>query len=121
GEWTCACAAAAALLIAAAASQWPASRQPELSQPNFDVLLITIDTLRADALGAYGNSRALTPRIDRLAAGGVRFADAHAQNVTTLPSHANILSGRHPTDHGVRDNAGFRFPAAVDTLATLPK
>jgi len=86
-----------------------------------DVLLITIDTLRADAIGAYGNRRASTPAIDRLAASGVRFADAHAHNVITLASHANILSGRYPTDHGVRDNAGFRFPTGVDTLATLLK
>src|SRR5262245_62531181 len=87
-------------------------------EAGLDVLLITIDTLRADALGAYGNARAQTPWIDRLAAGGVRFERAHAHNVVTLPSHANILSGRYPYEHGVRDNAGFRFPADVDTLAT---
>src|SRR5262245_23940985 len=89
--------------------------------PGANVLLITIDTLRADALGAYGNSRAATPLIDRLAAAGVRFDFAHAHNVTTLPSHANILSGRHPMDHRVRDNAGFRFPRTGETLATLLK
>ena len=83
------------------------------------MLLITIDTLRADALGAYGHAAAATPRIDRLAAGGIRFTEAHAHNVITLASHANILSGRYPIDHGVRDNAGFRFPAAMPTLATL--
>ncbi|HET7747013.1 MAG TPA: sulfatase, partial [Vicinamibacteria bacterium] len=83
------------------------------------VLLVTIDTLRADAVGAYGAARAATPRMDRLAAGGARFDDAHAHNVVTLPSHANILSGRHPHEHGVRDNAGFRFPARLETLATL--
>ena len=49
--------------------------------------------------------------IDRLAQAGVRFADAHAHNVVTLPSHANILTGRLPPDHGVRDNAGFRLAA----------
>jgi tetratricopeptide (TPR) repeat protein len=49
----------------------------------------------------------------------VRFETAHAQNVTTFPSHANILSGRYPFDHGVRDNISFRFPQEVDTLATL--
>ena len=85
------------------------------------VLLITVDTLRADAVGAYGKADAGTPWMDRLAAGGVRFDDAHAHNVLTLPSHANILSGRYPLDHGVRDNAGFRFPAGIDTLATLLK
>jgi Tfp pilus assembly protein PilF len=85
------------------------------------VLLITIDTLRADALGSYGNSRAATPWMDRLAAAGMRFDRAHAHNVVTLPSHANILSGLYPTDHGVRDNAGFRFPEPIETLATRLK
>lgn len=87
--------------------------------PSSSVLLITIDTLRADAVGAYGSRTGATPTIDRLAASGVRFETAHAHNVVTLPSHANILSGRHPLDHGVRDNSGFRFPPGVETLATL--
>ena len=60
-------------------------------------LLITIDTLRADAVGAYGQPGGVTPWIDRLAAAGTRFTNAHAHNVVTLPSHANILSGRLPT------------------------
>ena len=89
--------------------------------PRPSVLLITIDTLRADALGSYGNARAATPWMDRLAAGGVRFDRAHAHSVVTLPSHANLLSGVYPADHGVRDNAGFRFPPARATLATLLK
>ena len=92
----------------------PATRAP-------NVLLITIDTLRADAIGAYGNRTRATPWMDRLAAAGVRFETAHAHNVVTLPSHANILSGLYPTDHGVRDNAGFRFPATIPTLATILK
>jgi hypothetical protein len=90
-------------------------------EPRLNVLLITIDTLRADAVGAYGNAKAQTPWIDRLAVGGARFSQAHAQTVVTLPSHANILSGRYPFRHGVRENAGFRFPPAMDTLATLLK
>src|SRR5262245_59497625 len=90
-------------------------------EAGLDVLLITIDTLRADALGAYGNAGAQTPWIDRLAAGGVRFTRAHAHNVVTLPSHANILSGRYPRGHGVRDNSGFRFPGDTPTLAAVLK
>jgi arylsulfatase A-like enzyme/Flp pilus assembly protein TadD len=86
-----------------------------------NVLLVTVDTLRADAVGAYGNARAATPWMDRLASRGLRFAHAHAHNVVTLPSHANILSGVLPFVHGVRDNAGFRFPADRPTLATLLK
>jgi len=86
-----------------------------------NVLLITIDTLRADAIGASGNQQVSTPWIDRLAAGGVRFTAAHASTVVTLPSHANILSGLYPFHHGVRENAGFRFPTRVETMATLLK
>jgi len=81
-----------------------------------NVLLITIDTLRANAIGAYGHAGNPTPWIDRLAAGGTRFDVARAQTPLTLPSHATILSGRYPFSHGVRDNAGFRLPASVATL-----
>ncbi len=88
-------------------------------ETGLDVLLITVDTLRADALGSYGKVRAGTPWMDRLAAAGVRFDDAHAHNVLTLPSHANILSGLYPQEHGVRDNSGFRFPSSALTLATV--
>ncbi|HWM90816.1 MAG TPA: sulfatase-like hydrolase/transferase [Thermoanaerobaculia bacterium] len=84
-----------------------------------DVLLITIDTLRADALGFAGNRRVPTPVLDRLAAGGRVFTNAHAHNVVTLPSHANILTGLHPYQHGIRDNSGFRLPGDVPTLATV--
>jgi len=87
--------------------------------PGLSVLLVTIDTLRADALGCYGRKGAETPWIDRLAAAGVRFDFAHAHSVVTLPSHASLLSGRYPFEHGVRDNSGFRFPPGLPTLATL--
>src|SRR3954464_7119731 len=106
--------AACAVLTAACTRTTPPRRTPARN-----VLLITIDTLRADALGAYGNRTVSTPWIDRLAAGGVRFDQAHASTVVTLPSHANILSGVYPFRHGVRENAGFRFPETTDTLATL--
>ena len=88
--------------------------------PGLSVLLITIDTLRADALGAYGG-RAETPWMDRLAREGVRFETAHAHNVVTFPSHANILSGQLALVHGVHDNTGFRFPPDLPTLATRLK
>jgi tetratricopeptide (TPR) repeat protein len=86
-----------------------------------DVVLVTIDTLRADAVGVYGRRGAETPWIDRLAREGVRFATARAHNVMTLPSHATILSGLLPFSHGIRDNSGFRFPADRATLATVLK
>ena len=87
--------------------------------PRPDVLLVTIDTLRADAPGFAGNRRAATPNLDGLAASGRVFTAAHAHNVVTLPSHANILTGLYPYQHGVRDNSGFRLPTTLPTLATV--
>src|SRR5262249_43677683 len=86
--------------------------------PDQNVLLITIDTLRADALGCYGGPAA-TPALDRLAANGVRFDFAHAHAVTTLASHASILTGTYPFQHGIRDNSGYRLPAHARTASTL--
>ncbi|MEN8148353.1 MAG: sulfatase-like hydrolase/transferase [Planctomycetota bacterium] len=68
------------------------------------VLLITVDTLRADAVGVYGNSGARTPRMDRLAAAGIRFERAKSTCPITLPSHLTILTGVTPPEHGIRDN-----------------
>jgi arylsulfatase A-like enzyme/Flp pilus assembly protein TadD len=113
--------AAAAVGVAYCGWRALAGRSAVHRDPGLSVLLISIDTLRADALGAYGRAGAETPWIDRLAAAGVRFERAHAHNVVTLPSHANILSGQYPFRHGVRDNSGFRFPAGTPTLATLLK
>ncbi len=86
-----------------------------------DVVLVTIDTLRADALGFSGNPEASTPVLDRLAKAGRAYVNAHAHNVVTLPSHVNILSGRYPYQHGVRENSGFVVPATLPTLATILK
>ncbi len=90
-----------------------------LSAPSPDIVLVTIDTLRADALGYAGNARARTPNLDRLAAEGAVFLQAHAHNVMTLPSHANILTGRYPFEHGIRDNDGFRLDPKTESLAAL--
>lgn len=98
------------------------SAQPAVAWPaNPDIVLVTIDTLRADALGFMGNRRVETPVLDRLASQGVVFENAHAHNVVTLPSHANILTGLYPYHHGIRDNSGFRLDVSVPTLATLLK
>ena len=91
----------------------PAARRP------LDVVLITIDTLRADALGFSGNRRVQTPELDALAREGLVFDLAHASNVITLPSHTNILTGLYPYQHGVRENSGFRLDPRFPTLATL--
>ncbi|MGA7614612.1 MAG: sulfatase-like hydrolase/transferase [Thermoanaerobaculia bacterium] len=83
-----------------------------------NVLLITIDTVRADHVGAWGGSTAQTPAIDALARSGTRFADAMTAVPLTLPSHATILSGEIPPDHGVRNNGYGSFPGDRPTLAT---
>ena len=96
----------------------PARRADLRAIPNQNVLLITIDTLRADALGCYGGPAA-TPALDRLAAEGIRFDFAHAHAVTTLTSHASILTGAYPFQHGIRDNSGYRLTSGARTAATL--
>jgi arylsulfatase A-like enzyme/Flp pilus assembly protein TadD len=85
-----------------------------------NVLLITIDTLRADALGSYGGAAA-TPALDALAARGVRYSFAHAHALVTLPSHASILTGLYPPQHGIRDNSGYRLKTGTPTLAAALK
>lgn len=84
-----------------------------------NLLLVTIDTLRRDRVGAYGSSLHLTPTIDRLAATGVRFTHAFAHAPMTLPSHASILTGRTPPAHGVRNNGTYRLDESVPTVATV--
>ena len=106
----------AAAFAAAACSHRPQAELYPIARQN--VLLITIDTLRADALGCYGGPAA-TPALDRLAAEGVRFDFAHAHAVLTLTSHASILTGRLPFQHGLRDNSGYRLPPDARTAATM--
>ncbi|MEX2271136.1 MAG: sulfatase-like hydrolase/transferase [Vicinamibacterales bacterium] len=115
-----------AVVVAAAAlaaGWWALGRSRDFTlevDPDRNVLIVTIDTLRADALGSYGGG-AVTPNLDRLAARGARFDFAHAHAVVTLPSHASILSGRYPYEHGIRDNTGYRFDPAMPTIASLLK
>jgi arylsulfatase A-like enzyme/Flp pilus assembly protein TadD len=114
---------AAALMALLVLGAWWWRRAPVFTlgvDPNRNVLLVTIDTLRADALGSYGG-RAVTPNLDRLAAHGARFDFAHAHAVVTLASHASILSGRYPYEHGIRDNTGYRLSPAQPTASTLLK
>lgn len=107
-----------AVFLLAAAPAKPA-KTPARPAASRDIVLITIDTLRADAPGFAGNKRSQTPVLDRLAAQGRVFTNAHAHNVVTLPSHTNILTGLYPFQHGVRDNSGFVLPASVPTIATV--
>ncbi len=101
-----------------AASTTPPAADSATQSPR-NIVLISVDTLRADALGFMGNEHVETPTLDRLAAEGLVFTNAHAHNVVTLPSHANMLTGRLPYEHGVRDNAGFVLTEDIPTLATL--
>jgi arylsulfatase A-like enzyme len=80
------------------------------------VVVITIDTLRADHVGAYGYAGARTPTLDRLARDGVRFDRAYATAPITLTSHATLMTGRYPPGHGARHN-GMRLDLKTPTLA----
>ncbi len=84
--------------------------------PRRNVLLVTIDTFRADRVGI-----GLTPAIDRLAASGLRFTAAHSAVPLTLPSHTTILTGLLPPAHGVRENGIDTLDARHQTVATLLK
>jgi arylsulfatase A-like enzyme/tetratricopeptide (TPR) repeat protein len=109
--------------LVGAAGWWWRSRPPAFALPqdsDQNVLVVTIDTLRADALGADGG-RATTPHLDALAAHGARFTFAHASAPITLPSHATIFTGLYPYQHGVRDNRGYRLAATIPTMATRLK
>ena len=83
----------------------------------WNVLLVTIDTLRVDRVGAYGNALGLTPTLDRLAAEGQRALTAYAHVPLTLPSHATLMTGMYPFSNGVRDNGSFRLDGSKPTIA----
>ena len=84
-----------------------------------NLVLFTLDTVRADHLGCYGDRAAVTPWLDRLAAEGIRFAQASSPVPLTLPSHTSVLTGLLPPHHGVRNNGAGGLPAGTATLATL--
>ena len=101
--------------LAAGAVAASSCRAGRPARPN--VLLVTIDTCRADRLGPYGFRLARTPSLDRLAREGVRCDDAVAVAPITLPSHASILTGLLPPAHGVRDNGSYALGPSAVTLA----
>jgi arylsulfatase A-like enzyme/Flp pilus assembly protein TadD len=88
---------------------------------DFNYIIISVDTLRADRLGCYGFSDVKTPTIDMFASIGVKFERCIAQTPLTLPSHTSLLTGTFPTFHGVRDNGGFLVPQEMNTIAELFK
>jgi arylsulfatase A-like enzyme/Tfp pilus assembly protein PilF len=85
-----------------------------------NVLLITLDTTRADHLGCYGYDLASTPNLDGLAREGIRFARVYCPAPLTLPSHSTIMTGLYPATHGVRNN-GHELASKIRTLAEILK
>ena len=127
----------AALVLVAIAGIWLVNRVRPSAEPvdgtaarlselietgearGFNVLLVTLDTVRADRLGCYGHESAETPTLDALVARGVRFDDAVTSVPVTLPSHATILTGLSPLSHGVRDNGRYRLADEHETIAEV--
>jgi len=111
----------AALVLAAVALFLILRRPPSFAglrgSRDFNVILITVDTLRADRVGCYGFNGVATPAMDLFASRGIRFERCIAQTPLTLPSHTTILTGTLPALHGVRDNGGFIVPAELTTIA----
>jgi len=115
-----------ALLLTFVSCRGPGSTPEQSTQAKRDwrplnVVVVTIDTLRADRLGCYGNSKVETPHLDQLAARGVRFENATAQTPLTPPSHASMFTGKYPHVHGVRGTGGFVLDPSQLTLAEILK
>ena len=109
--------AAAGLLLArrsGVGSSWLGGGPPNL-------LVVTLDTLRADHVGSYGYAAARTPRLDGLAARGLRFARAATVVPLTLPAHSSLFTGTFPARHAVRDNGGYYLGEEQTTLAEVLK
>ncbi len=116
-------AAAVVAVVLAAAYAWRSGALARLGsggRPR-NLLLVTIDTLRADRLGSYGYAAAQTPNLDALARRGLRFTQATTVVPLTLPAHSSLLTGTFPAWHGVRDNGGFYLGDDQLTLAEVLK
>ncbi|MEW5804840.1 MAG: sulfatase-like hydrolase/transferase [bacterium] len=94
-----------------------AALSPAAHSPN--ILLITIDTLRADHVRCYGYEAIKTPHIDDLARNGVLFTNAFSPVPLTLPSHASIMTGQYPIRHGIHNNGNFSLPEPANTLSEI--
>ena len=118
---------AGGLLLAAAATAYvlflggPPSFSRLREGRDFNVIVITLDTTRADRLPSYGCRDVVTPVLDAFAARGVRFEQCYAQTPLTLPSHTTLMTGTLPLFHGIRDNGGFFVPEKLKTMAELFK
>jgi choline-sulfatase len=114
-----------ALVAAAAAAVFLLSRKPDFSKlrgsADYNVILVTLDTVRADRLGCYGFANIETPALDGFAADGIKFEKCYSPTPLTLPAHTSIMTGTLPPFHGVRDNGGFVVPSAITTMAEVFK
>jgi arylsulfatase A-like enzyme/Tfp pilus assembly protein PilF len=106
-----------ATVLAAALAGWSCGPASLPRDPAANVLIITLDTTRADRIGAYGYEPIETPHLDRLAAEGVLFENAVSSIPLTLPAHSSLMTGLHPPRHGVRDNGGYFLDDRHTTLA----
>jgi choline-sulfatase len=118
--WT-AGAAALVAVVAVCLSGAGCRRGADLVTPGAPVILISIDTLRADHLPAYGYTGVQTPNLDALRADAVLFENAYSQVPLTLPSHTAIFTGLYPPQNGVRDNLGYALGPGPATLAAFLK
>lgn len=98
----------------------PGCRQKS-PEGKMNILVITIDTLRADHVGFYGDAKAQTPALDGLARKGIAFRNCYTSVPLTLPAHCSIFTGRLPITHGVRNNGFYRLASGEMTLARLLK
>jgi len=103
------------------AAQNTKSQRLKVPGKDFNILLITLDTLRADRLSVYSDKYVKTPNIDRLAGKSFIFTRAFSHNPVTLPAHVNILTGTTPRFHGIGDNTGFRLEERFLTIAEYLK
>ncbi|MCO6430911.1 MAG: sulfatase [Deltaproteobacteria bacterium] len=109
-------AAAAVVLIVACAAAY---RYLAAKQSQYSLVLISLDTLRADRLGAYGYSRPTSPSIDRLAKESALFVNAVSVTSWTLPAHVSLFTGLYPTTHGVRTRELGKIPPSTPLLAEI--
>jgi tetratricopeptide (TPR) repeat protein len=114
---TSAAALLAALVLAAACS----SAKAPAGAAGLNLLVITLDTTRADAVGLYGNPHGVTPRIDELGRAGIVFSNCYTPVPLTLPAHCTLFTGRYPVGHQVRNNGTYVLPPSERTLAAVFK
>ncbi len=109
----------AGLVLSFRVGRSPAPPSSLGTYPDASVVVVTLDTTRADRIGCYGSPAGLTPVLDGLAAQGIVFENAQSVAPVTLPAHSSIFTGLTPITHGVRNNGMFVLPDEVETLAEV--